>query len=90
MTKIYVGNLPVSASHDSVRALFCKYGTVQSLSLVNERLTGTPSGFGFVEMSGADAAKAIQGLNGKELDGRRMKVNEAQDRERGGNIHSRR
>ncbi len=88
MTKIYVGNLPFSASEDAVRALFAAYGTVQTLSLVNDRQTGTPRGFGFVEMATDDAGKAMQGLNGRDFDGRPMKVNEAQPHERGGNSHS--
>jgi RNA recognition motif-containing protein len=90
MTKLYVGNLPFSASEETVRAVFAEYGTVQTVSLVNDRQTGTPRGFGFVEMSSGDAAKAMQGLNGKDFDGRPMKVNEAQDRDRGGASHSRR
>jgi RNA recognition motif-containing protein len=90
MIKLYVGNLPSSASEEAVRALFAEYGTVQTLSMVNDRQTGTPRGFGFVEMSTDDAAKAMEGLNGKDFDGRPMKVNEAQGRDRGGNIHSRR
>ena len=90
MTKLYVGNLPFSASEETVRALFAEYGAVQTLSLVNDSQTGTPRGFGFVEMSSGDAAKAMHGLNGKDFDGRPTKVNEAQDRERGGNRHSRR
>jgi RNA recognition motif-containing protein len=84
MTKMYVGNLPFNATEDSVRALFAEFGTVQSLSLVNDRETGRPRGFGFVEMSSGDAAKAMQSLNGKDFGGRPLKVNEAQDRPRGG------
>lgn len=84
MTKMYVGNLPFNATEDSVRALFAEFGTVQSLSLVNDRETGRPRGFGFVEMSSSDAAKAMQSLNGKDFGGRPLKVNEAQDRPRGG------
>jgi RNA recognition motif-containing protein len=87
MTKLYVGNLPSSACEEAVRALFAAYGTVQTLSLVNDRETGTPRGFGFVEMSTDDAAKAMLGLNGQDYDGRTMNVNEAQGA-RGGNIHS--
>jgi RNA recognition motif-containing protein len=87
MTRLYVGNLPFSASEEAVRALFAAFGTVQTLSLVNDRETGTPRGFGFVEMSSDDAVKAIQGLNGSDYDGRPMKVNEAHGA-RGGNIHS--
>lgn len=90
MTKLYVGNLPFSASEDAVRSVFAEFGTVQTFSLVNDRQTGTPRGFGFVEMSTIDAAKALQGLNGKDFEGRPMKVSEAQDSERGGNGHSRR
>lgn len=91
MTKLYVGNLPFSANEETVRALFAEYGTVQSLSLVNDRETGTPRGFGFLEMSSDDAAKAMQNLNGRDFGGRPLKVNEAQERARsGGNYSSRR
>ena len=89
MTKLYVGNLPFTANEDAVRALFAEYGTVQSLSLVTDRETGTPRGFGFIEMSGEAASKAINGLNGKDFGGRPLRVNEAQDRG-GGSAHSRR
>jgi RNA recognition motif-containing protein len=84
MTKLYVGNLPFSANPDTVRALFTEYGTVQTLSLVTDRETGTPRGFGFVEMSTAEATNAMQGLNGKDFDGRPMKVHEAHERPRSG------
>ena len=84
MTTIYVGNLPFSATETDVRSLFEKHGTVQSVKLVNDRETGRPRGFGFVEMSRADAAKAIQNLNGHDMGGRPLRVNEAQDKPRGG------
>jgi RNA recognition motif-containing protein len=84
VTKLYVGNLPFSATDDSVRALFSKYGTVEKVSLITDRETGRPRGFGFVEMSNADASRAMQALNGADFDGRPLKVNEAQDRERSG------
>lgn len=84
MTKLYVGNLPFSATEDSVRALFSKHGTVEKVTLINDRETGRPRGFGFVEMSNADASRAMQALNGADFDGRPLKVNEAQDRERSG------
>ena len=84
MTKMYVGNLPFSATEDSVRSLFAEFGQVTSVSLVNDRETGRPRGFGFVEMSSGDAAKAMQSLNGKDFGGRPLKVNEAQDKPRGG------
>jgi cold-inducible RNA-binding protein len=84
MSKIYVGNLPFSATEDAVRTLFAQFGTVESVSLINDRETGRPRGFGFVEMSKGDASKAIQSLNGQNMDGRPLKVNEAQDKPRTG------
>ncbi|HVN99849.1 MAG TPA: RNA-binding protein [Steroidobacteraceae bacterium] len=84
MAKIYVGNLPFSATEAEVRTLFSEHGTVESVSLPTDRETGRPRGFGFVEMSQADAARAIQNLNGKELGGRPLRVNEAQDKPRTG------
>jgi len=82
MTKIYVGNLPFSATEEAVRTLFAQHGTVESVSLINDRDTGRPRGFGFVEMPRADAARAIQNLNGQDMGGRPLKVNEAQDKPR--------
>ena len=84
MTKIYVGNLPFSANEREVRELFPQHGTVESVSLITDRETGRPRGFGFVEMSRADATRAIQSLNGKDLGGRPLRVNEAQERGSGG------
>ena len=84
MAKIYVGNLPFSASEADVRTLFSQHGTVESVSLPTDRETGRPRGFGFVEMSQADAARAIQSLNGHEMGGRQLRVNEAQDKPRTG------
>jgi RNA recognition motif-containing protein len=84
MTKIYVGNLPFSATDSEIRELFGQHGTVESVSLITDRDTGRPRGFGFVEMSRADASRAIQNLNGKELGGRPLRVNEAQERTGGG------
>ena len=84
MTKLYVGNLPFSATDEGVRALFSKHGTVEKVSLITDRDTGRPRGFGFVEMSNADAARAMQALNGTDYEGRALKVNEAQERERSG------
>ncbi|MFT4571108.1 MAG: cold-inducible RNA-binding protein [Hyphomicrobiaceae bacterium] len=82
--KIYVGNLPFSASEDQVRDLFSAHGEVASVAMITDRETGRPRGFGFVEMdSGAEAA--IEALNGTEMDGRNLNVNEAKPREdRGG------
>ncbi|MGC1388484.1 MAG: RNA-binding protein [Steroidobacteraceae bacterium] len=84
MTKMYVGNLPFSMDESAVRALFEKHGPVQSVALINDRDTGRPRGFGFVEMASADAARAMQALNGHDVDGRALKVNEAQERTGGG------
>ena len=84
MTKLYVGNLPFTATEDSVRTLFSAHGTVEKVSLIIDRDTGRPRGFGFVEMSNADATRAMQALNGKDFEGRALKVNEAQDRDRSG------
>ena len=82
MSKIYVGNLPFSASEDSVRTMFAQHGTVDSVALIMDRVTGRPRGFGFVEMPKADADRAIKQLNGHDLDGRSLKVSEAQDKPR--------
>jgi RNA recognition motif-containing protein len=84
MAKIYVGNLPFSAAEADVRALFAQHGTVESVSLPTDRETGRPRGFGFVEMNQADAARAIQALNGYAMGGRPLRVNEAQDKPRTG------
>jgi RNA recognition motif-containing protein len=84
MAKIYVGNLPFTATDAEIRTLFSAHGTVESVSLPIDRDSGRPRGFGFVEMSQADASRAIQNLNGKELGGRALRVNEAQDKPRSG------
>lgn len=83
MSKIYVGNLPFSATEEAVRTLFAQHGTVESVALPSDRETGRPRGFGFVEMARSDAARAIQNLNGHDMGGRALKVNEAQDKPRG-------
>ena len=84
MTKIYVGNLPFSTSEDEIRTLFSQHGTVESVSVITDRDTGRPRGFAFVEMPRADASRAIQNLNGKDMGGRPLRVNEAQERGAGG------
>ena len=78
--KIYVGNLPFSATEDEVRQLFSQYGTVASVALITDRDTGAPRGFGFVEMD-EGASEAISALNNHEMGGRNLKVNEAKPRE---------
>ncbi|MBW4050717.1 MAG: RNA-binding protein [Proteobacteria bacterium] len=85
MTKLYVGNLPFTATDDTVRALFASHGTVEKVSLITDRDSGRPRGFGFVEMANADAARAMQALNGTDFGGRPLRVNEAQERSDGGN-----
>ena len=82
MTKLYVGNLSFTATEEGVRTLFAAHGSVEKVSLISDRDTGRPRGFGFVEMSNADAA--IQALNGKEFEGRALRVSEAQERDRSG------
>ncbi len=82
MTKLYVGNLPFTATEDSVRTLFAQHGAVEKVSLITDRDTGSPRGFGFVEMANADAARAMQSLNGTDFEGRPLRVNEAQSKER--------
>jgi len=86
MTNIFVGNLSFNATEDAIRSLFEQYGTVERVSLVTDRETGRARGFGFVEMSvGAEAERAIAELNGQDVDGRAINVNQARPREeRGG------
>lgn len=77
---IYVGNLPWSATEEELRDLFGQFGGVTSVKLVSDRDTGRPRGFAFVEMEDADAAKAIEALEGTEFGGRTLRVNEAKPR----------
>ena len=85
MKNIFVGNLSFGTTEDTVRSLFQAYGTVERVNLITDRDTGQARGFGFVEMSNdAEADRAIAGLNGKEIDGRALNVNEARPKaERG-------
>ena len=83
--KIYVGNLPFSSTEDELRDLFGRHGDVQSVNVITDRETGRARGFAFVEMGNAgDAANAIKDLDGSELGGRNLRVNEAEDKPRGG------
>ena len=78
MKNIYVGNLSFGASEESVRALFETHGTVDRVNVVTDRETGQPRGFGFVEMGNdSEGEKAIAAINGTDLDGRTLNVNEA-------------
>lgn len=83
MKKIYVGNLAWSATEAELRDLFSSYGDVASVAIITDRDTGRSRGFGFVELDG-DADKAISELDGRELGGRALRVNEAQDKRGGG------
>jgi len=84
MAKLYVGNFPFNTTDAELRQLFSEHGTVESISMVTDRDTGQPRGFAFVQMSQADASRAMQSLNGKDLGGRQLRVNEAQDKARSG------
>ena len=88
MKNIFVGNLSFNASEGAVRSMFEQYGTVERVNIVTDRDTGRAKGFGFVEMSGdAEGDRAINAINGKDLDGRNLTVNEARpkaDRGSGG------
>ena len=79
---IFVGNLAFNATDHDIRQLFEPYGAVDTINIITDRYTGQSRGFGFVEMPESAAAKAaIQGLQGKELAGRTLTVNEAKPRE---------
>ena len=84
--RLYVGNLSFNANQDSLRNAFSAFGEITDVHLVADRETGQSRGFGFVTMGTPEAAqKAIQGMNGTLLDGRALKVNEAEERQnRGG------
>ena len=84
-TKLYVGNLSFNTTAQDLETMFAASGTVVSASLIEDRETGRSRGFAFVEMSSAEEAKAaISSFDGKEVDGRSLKVNEAKAREAGG------
>jgi RNA recognition motif-containing protein len=84
MKTIYVGNLPFSSTQAEISDLFSRFGTVHSVNLISDRETGRPRGFGFVEMDPDQAQAAIEALNGSELGGRSLRVNEARGREERG------
>ncbi len=84
-SKLYVGNLPFSVTEDELREIFERHGKVQSVNVIMDRETGRPRGFGFIEMGDSSAASdAMRALDGSDLGGRSIKVNEAQDRQGGG------
>lgn len=80
--KIYVGNLPFDATQGSVQELFSEHGQVTGVTLITDRETGQPRGFGFVEMANSgEANAAISALNGRDFGGRTLNINEAKPRE---------
>jgi len=84
MTNIFVGNLSFSTTQDDLQAAFAAYGSVERVNIVTDRDTGQARGFAFVEMTDRSAAEqAINGLNGKELHGRALNVNEARPKTQG-------
>jgi len=86
--KIYVGNMPFSMTEEGLRTLFSEHGGVESVNVITDRDTGRPRGFAFVEMT-TGAEEAIRALNGREIDGRPLKVNEAKPRQESGSRPSR-
>ena len=83
--RLYVGGLPCRTTENDLEQLFAQVGAIESVRLVFDRATGRSKGFGFVEMStDAEAAKAVADMNGRDLDGRTLTVNEAQERSGGG------
>ncbi len=81
MKSIYVGNMPYKTTQEDLEELFSQYGSVSSVKIITDRETGRSKGFGFVEMDAEGADKAIDALNDKEFDDRRLRVNEAKPRE---------
>ena len=75
MKKLFIGNLPASTSEKDIQDLFSEFGTVRSTRLVTDVFSGQCKGFGFIEMEGHEARAAIAGLNGKDFNGKPMKVN---------------
>ncbi len=78
--KMYVGNLAFQSTEDDIQNLFSQYGTIESINLITDRETGRSRGFAFVEMENEAAQKAMQALDGTDLDGRNLKINEARPR----------
>lgn len=80
MKTIYVGNLPFSSSEREIQDIFASHGTVHSVKLILDRATGKPRGFGFVQMEDTEADMAISALDASEFGGRKLRVNQAQDK----------
>ena len=84
MKKIYVGNLPWSTTESELQEMFAVHGSVHSTAIITDRDTGRSRGFGFIEMDEGDAMKAISELDGRDMGGRALRVNEAQEKRSGG------
>jgi RNA recognition motif-containing protein len=84
MAKLYVGNIPWRCTEQDLEAFFSDAGTVQSVAIITDRETGRSRGFAFVEMDDQGAREAIDKLNGRDFQGRPIRVSEARERERGG------
>ncbi len=83
--KLYVGNIPFDTTEDDLRSLFEQHGSVESINVITDRETGRPRGFAFVEMDESTAADAaMQALDGRDMGGRSLRVNEANERRGGG------
>ena len=82
MKRIYVGNLPFSATEEELNTIFGEYGEVSNVDIIMDRQTGRSRGFGFVEMGDDDGRTAIAELNGNDFGGRQLKINEANERPR--------
>jgi RNA recognition motif-containing protein len=90
MTNIFVGNLSFQTSQDELQSAFANYGAVERVSIVTDKFSGQSRGFGFVEMTDASEAEAaIAALNGAEMNGRALNVNEARPRPQGGGFSDR-
>jgi RNA recognition motif-containing protein len=81
MKSIYVGNLPFKVTESELSEYFSSFGTVHDVKLINDRETGRPRGFGFVRMDDEAALAAIRALDGSDMGGRKLKINEARERE---------
>jgi RNA recognition motif-containing protein len=79
--KLFVGNLPYTMTQDELQNIFAEVGNVLSAAVIIDKMSGRSRGFGFIEMEDADADKAVEVINGKEIDGRKLVVNEARAKE---------
>lgn len=84
MNKIYVGNLPYSASESELEDLFAQFGKIVSVNVIKDKYTGRSKGFGFIEFEGEEQAKAAVSLDGNDMDGRPLRVSVAREQQRSG------